>query len=291
MELKSGARRARVFAAALALGLVIGAHGYFFSPTASGGLKKSAPNSPSGEEQQSPGEGTGLRPASPGKSLVSNVKAAQVAAPVGSELETAWKQSTIRMSYLESCEKSQTCTGFDTSEPYSYDLDVRRQTAREIEDFTKIANAWQAEHGGDFPEEAQKLARYFLDTGNDDVKEAALKLIELAPLSEANVTSAFGAVQTSTSGPLMTSFLKGTLAPAACADSSFASTCVSFIAHTVRIGGEGVQKALARNSLNIESKLTVASLAAAEKQSSPRSINRLMYRLNRQEFQRQERGG
>ncbi len=290
MEVKNKASRTRVFVAALGLGLVIGAHSYFASLGPSPiGVRQSTPKSPSGEEPSSPGEGAELRPAAtPGKSKA--VAGATSSRPPQTTLQTAWTQSTIRMKYLDQCELSGTCADFNNEQAWSYDLDVRRQTARELEDFTKIAEAWKAERGGDLPEEAQSIARYFLSTGNDDVKEAALGLISLAEPSEKNVRVALQAVADSASGPLVKVLLTGPLAKTS-ADPAFAPTWNSFIQRTMTTGGEGVQKNIARYSLNITSELTEPTLAQAAKRQSPRSQNALYFRVNHDESSRSRHGG
>lgn len=295
MEVKNSASRMRVFAAALGLGLVIGAYSYVTSPDgsfySSGGTGQSAPKSPSGEKPSSPGAATGLLPASaPGKSLPAPFTGSLGTTPVLTPLQIAWRQSTIRMKYLDQCERSGTCAAFENDQAWSYDLDVRRQTAAELEAFTSIAQSWKTEHGGDLPEEAQKLARYFLETGNDDVKEAALGLILLAEPSEANVSASLQAVAHSASGPLVKFLLTSKIVDTS-ATAAYAPMWNSFINETMKTGGEGVQKNVARYSLNILSEQTMASLAQVEKQQAPRSKNALYLRLNREEFERQRRGG
>lgn len=289
MEIRKSSRgsRTRVLVAALALGLVIGVYAMLSNGGASSTSEtlfekhNGAPGMPSGESRvQSPGQESGLRPDSrPGISL----------APAGF-LETAWKQSTARMKYLDHCQQTTTCSGFDNSEPSSYDLDVRKQTARELRDFTLIALAWKKQRGGDLPEEAQTVARYFLSTGNDDVKEEALVLIGLAPSSRENLHVALSALQGSASGPLMTSFLKGAVATW-CSERDLSPQCVSFIRERFQIGGEGVRKALARQSLAITNEYTAPLLAKLEKRQDPRSQVALYLRLNNEEFARFQRGG
>lgn len=293
MEMKNGAPRTRVFGAALALGLIIGAQAYFSFPgsTPGGVNEKAVSNTPSGEEHESPGEGAGLRPALPGISLKSsNGERIEVLKPTASQLSKAWTQSTTRLKYLDRCERSGKCVGFDDSEAWSYDLDLRRQQAAELRDFKRIALAWQEQHGGVFPEEAQVVARYFLATGNDDVKEAALDLIEAAPVTAENLRTSLVAIETSASAPLMTRFMKGKLV-AACSEASYAPMCVSFIKHTMRLGGENLQRAFARRSLEITNEHTIRALVHAERQLDPRSTKRLDMRLNREEWQRMQRGG
>jgi hypothetical protein len=290
MEVKKSASRMRVLAAALGLGLVIGAHSYFSSTGSSPDeARQSAPTSPSGEEPSSPGAAVGLRPAvGPGKSIAASK--GLIAPPTPTQLQTAWTQSTIRLKYLDQCEHSATCSAFNNEQPWSYDLDVRRQTAKEIEDFTAIANTWKAEHGGDLPEEAQEIARYFLSTGNDDVKEAALGLIILAEPSEQNIRVALHAVADSVSGPLFKVLLTGPLAETS-ADPRFAPTWNSFINRTMKTGGEAAQKTVARYSARIFSEQTRRALAQAEKKQSPRSLSALYFRVNREEFDRSQHGG
>jgi hypothetical protein len=192
MEVNKSARRTRVFAAALALGLVIGAQAYFSGSisTPGGVTEKASVKSPSGEERKSPGTEAGLRPAAlPGISFRGGLK------PTPSELSKAWTQSTTRLKYLDRCERSGKCAGFDDSAAYSYDLDLRRQQAAELRDFKRIALEWQDQHGGVFPHEAEMVGRFFLATGNDDVKEAALSLIEAAPITKENLDACFSAVE------------------------------------------------------------------------------------------------
>jgi hypothetical protein len=275
MEVKKSASRMRVLAAALGLGLVIGAHSYFSSTGSSPDeARQSAPTSPSGEEPSSPGAAVGLRPAvGPGKSIAASK--GLIAPPTPTQLQTAWTQSTIRLKYLDQCEHSATCSAFNNEQPWSYDLDVRRQTAKEIEDFT---------------EEAQEIARYFLSTGNDDVKEAALGLIILAEPSEQNIRVALHAVADSVSGPLFKVLLTGPLAETS-ADPRFAPTWNSFINRTMKTGGEAAQKTVARYSARIFSEQTRRALAQAEKKQSPRSLSALYFRVNREEFDRSQHGG
>ena len=291
MEVKNTAPRMRVLVRlALGLGLVIGAHSYF---TSSGSrpadARQSAPKTPSSEAPPSPGAAAGLRPAvGPGKSIT--VNGVQIAQPTRTQLQTAWNQSTIRMKYLDQCERSGTCSAFNNEQPWSYDLDVRKQTARELEDFTTIAETWKTEHGGDLPDEAQTIARYFLSTGNDDVKEAALALISLAEPCEQNVQVALHAVADSASGPLVKDLLTSPLAQTS-ADAAYAPMWNSFINRTMKTGGEGVQKNVARYSLNIMSEQTLPTLAQAAMKQAPRSLNALYFRVNRQEFERSQHGG
>jgi len=294
MEMKNSARRTRVFVAALALGLVIGAQatGLFSVSSPGGATESAASNSPSGEERRSPGEGVGLRPANlPGISLrAKDGSRTEVAKPSPQVLAKAWEQSTIRLKYLDRCQQSGKCIGFDDSQAYSYDLDVRRQQAQEVRDFTRIALAWQTQHGGAFPEEAQKIGRYFLMTGNDDVKEAALDLMDHAPTTPENMRACLQGLGASASAPLMRDFMKSKM-PSACADEANAAMCIAFIRHTMRFGGENFQKEFARRSLEITNEKTYPVLAQIERQQDPRSIKRLYFRVNRQEYQRMVRGG
>ena len=114
MEVNKNARRTRVFAAALALGLVVGAQatgvfngGGSASLSTPGGLTETAAaKSPSSDERKSPGTEAGLRPAAlPGNPL-------KLTPP---QLAVAWSQSTSRLKYLDRCEQSGTCAAFDDS--------------------------------------------------------------------------------------------------------------------------------------------------------------------------------
>ncbi len=276
----------RVFVAVLGLGVIVGA---FSSRT-----QKSTPSSPSSEEQINPG--SVLMPASlrtlPGISLSSSeVKTTSAAASEqANPLVTAWKQSTARMKYLDHCADAGDCSGFDNTEAYSYDLDVHRQLAGEIDDFAKLTKSWMNVRGGDMPEEAQTLARYFLKTGNDDVKDSALRLIDIAPVSITNLKASIDAVEDSSSGPLMKVFLKSQMVKSS-GDQSYAGLFVSLIERTMRKGSEGEQKALAKSGLALYNPYTAGALAKFEQSESPRSQKRLYLRLNREEYQRFQRGG
>lgn len=304
MEVKNTAPRTRVLVAALALGLTIGATAVV--PALVGPAPNGKTTSPSGEDPTSPVPAAGLRPAvGPGNSTAragaapvgsagagtasgptSGATTEAVAADGASELATRWKQSTTRLKYLDHCQQTANCAGFDDSQAYSYDLDVRRQQARELEDFTKIAQAWRDEHGGgDLPSEAQDVARYFLKTGNDDVKDAAIKLISLAQPSPENMQATLTAVEDSASGPLMKAFAKSSLAQA-CADEAYAQQCKAFIAHEMKMGGENVQKTLARYSLELMNEHTAPLFTEIERRQDPRSDKREFLRLNREEYQR-----
>ena len=167
---------------------------------------------------------------------------------------------------------------------------MTRPQAAELRDFKKIALEWQEQHGGVFPREAEMVGRYFLSTGNDDVKEAALALMEAAPISVDNVRACLGSIESSASAPLMTSLMKSKLV-AACSEAEYAPMCVSFIKHSMSAGGENLQKAFARNSLEITNPFTARVLAQVERQQSPRSLKRLYLRLNREEYERMQRRG
>lgn len=294
MEIKpTSATRTRVFVAVLALGVIAGALG--LRETSVG-----TPESPSAESPQKPGvasESVAGSRAAPGISILASGSAAApvaqkifVAKPTATQLQTAWTQSAIRMKYLGACAQSHKCIGFDTSEPYSYDLDVSRQNAREIEDFTQVVKVWMETKGVEMPEEAQTIARYFLKTGNDDVKDAAIRLLDLAKPSAANLQSVAGALSSSSSGPLMKVFLKSELVKG-CADRSLASICVSLVDRVVRKGSEGMQRVLARHSFSVYNPYTARVLVRFERSESPRSQNRLNLRLNREEAERFQRGG
>ncbi len=282
---KTSVVRLRVFAAVLALGLIAWAFGSR-SPLAS------SPISPSSEQRNNSGSASGEQPqALPENSLPVNVGHAVFTSPPNeTQLQTAWKQSTVRLKYLDHCATESVCTGFDNSEASSYDLDVRRQTAREIDDFVQISETWMAAQGGDLPQEAQTIAQYFLKTGNDDVKEAALKLIDLAKPSSDNLRAALNAVQNSSSGPLVKDLAQTDLIKS-CAERELASMCVSFVRNRSLKGGEGVQKALARNSGAFMNEFTLAAFVAWENAESPRSQKRYFIEVTRVDFLRGQRGG
>ena len=151
-----------------------------------------------------------MRPAAvSGISLIAaDGKRVVVDAPTKPQLAKAWLQSTTRLKYLDRCEQSGKCAGFDNSAAYTYDLDVRKQQAAELRDFTRVARAYQRANGGDLPVEAQKVARYFLSSGNDDVKEAALGLMKYAPLTPENIKSSLRSLEDSADASLARDLLK-----------------------------------------------------------------------------------
>ncbi len=294
MEVKNSARRTRVFGAALALGLVIGAQAFFSAP---GGVnEKMAPTSPRGEERRQSPEGEAELRSAPSSGISSRSTSAAANArayavkPTAQQLAKSWTQSTTRLKYLDRCQQSGTCKGFADDQPWSSDLDIRRQQASELRDFNQIALEWQEQHGGAYPDEAVKIARYFLLNGNDDVKEVALEMMQNAPVTSENLDACLRAIEGSASAPLMTDLMKSKMV-AACSEASFAPRCVSFIKKAMRFGGEKLQKAFARHSLEITNERTVRVLAQIERQQDPRSEKRLFMRLNREEWQRMQRGG
>ena len=296
--MNSSASRTRVFVAVLALGLIAGAIGFRAESGAPDSANSEAHDSKSSGTVVASGAFTGSANAitTPGISLISSgeksatVHKVFVTKPTLSQLQTAWKQSTIRMKYLDACTKSGKCAGFDSSEAYTYDLSVRQATARELEDFAQIQKVWMSTNGGDMPAEGQLLARYFLSHGNDDVKDAAIRLIDLAKPSVLNMQTVAEALTHSSSGPLMKVFLKSELVKS-CAERSYAAVCVGLVNRTIQRGGEGVQKTLARHSLLIMNPYTARSFARFEQSESPRSQKRKYLRLNREEYQRYQRGG
>ena len=288
MEVNQSALRSRVlYAVLLIVGLVVGAQTIRFSKEESGTQK-----SPSGEAHASPGGAAVLRQLAPsGKSQAAAVVAVSAAAGVVADpdsLKTRWKQSSARLKYLDHC-AHEDCAGFDQSKAWTYDINVHRETAREIGDFAALAVEWRDDHGV-FPAEASGVAQYFLQTGNDDVKEAALKLMDLAPVTADRMRASIGAVQTSASGPLMKVFLKSHMIES-CAESNYASMCVHFIARAMEKGGANVQQTLARYSLQITNEKTAPILEQIEARQDPRSLTREYLRLNREEWRRFQRGG
>ena len=214
------------------------------------------------------------------------------ASPSRDQLSTVWKQSTTRLKYLDHCSQTDNCAGFDSSEPSSYDIDVNRQTAREIEDFTRLAQVWAKERGlAVLPEEAQTVARYFLANGNDDVKDAALKLLDLAPVNQVNLSAALSALKTSASAPLMRTLATTELVKNACGQQSFAPTCLAFVKERNQHGGEYLQRMLAKHSLAFTNEYTLAYWKQQERSVSPRSIKAQYLRANNHEAEMMAKGG
>lgn len=275
---KNNGPRLRAFAFALVivgLGLVATHH-------------SSAPVAQSGEDRQSPEESAGLRPAGSSGTSFSRPLETQSAAKRGGESytitrETRLKQSAARLKYLDHCAHVE-CPNFNAQNPWSYDLDVNKQIARELEDYALLSRN---------PDEIEKVARYFLKTGNDDIKEAALELLAKSPITENNMKTAFVAMSETVSAPLTKQFLKSPFAMA-CSDRQYASLCSAWIKDRMRRGGENVQKTLARYSLDLTNESTAslfAQLERREAQRDPFSLKTRYLRANNAEFGRQRNGG
>lgn len=244
----------------------------------------SAQTVPSSEERESPGESAGLRPAAPsGKSQAPNDAPVTVTRVYTKTHEMRVRQSLARLSFLDHCVHAD-CPGFKVSEAWSYDVDVNKQLAQEINEYATLA--------GSTPE-AEKAARYFLANGNDDVREAALQLLAQAEVSRESMQSVFGAMAQTTSSPLMKQFLKSKFA-AACGDEAYANLCIAWIKDRMLHGGENVQKALARYSLEITNEYTAPLLAKYERieaKRDPFSLKTRYLRANNAEFGRLQRNG
>ncbi len=271
---KSRVSRTRVLAAALLLGVIAGAFGFARS-------NGSSPSRLGAQETQSPEEGVAASQSTPSSGIsfilngspqnTSSAQKVSVRKPNEDPMLVAWKQSTTRMKYLDQCERSESCVGFDQSEPYSYDLDVRRQTAREIRDFTQLTREWMRQRGGALPDEAQTVARYFLSTGNDDVKEAALKLIDLAPPSLENFRAALGAMKESASAPLMTVLMKSEIIKLG-SEPDYTPVLLEFLKERMQRGGEAVRRELAKRSYALMNEKTDAFWVKQFRRSTPGSV-------------------
>ena len=270
---KSGVSRTRVLAAALSLGVIIGAFGFARSnvstPSRIGAQETQSPEEGVAASQSTPSSGISLMTGAP--QSASHVEKVFVANPTEDQMQVAWKQSTTRMKYLDHCEKSESCVGFDMSQPYSYDLDVRRQTAQEIRDFTALAREWMKQRSGRLPEEAQTIARYFLSSGNDDVKIEALKLIDLAPPSLENFRASLAAMKESASAPLMTVLMKSEIIKLG-SDPEYSPVLVEFLKERMQRGGEAVRRELAKRSYTLMNDQTDAFWASQFRKATPGSV-------------------
>ena len=124
----------------------------------------------------------------------------------------AWKQSTARLKYLDRCVKSQHCEGFSQESPDDYYLETRLAQAAEILEFKKIATEWQIAFGGSqLPKEAFEIAKHFLKTGDDYVKDAALELVADTEPSFQERDALLKALSDSGSGPLYEKAMRGAL--------------------------------------------------------------------------------
>ncbi len=124
----------------------------------------------------------------------------------------AWKQSTARLKYLDRCVKSQNCEGFSQESPDDYYLETRLAQAAEILEFKKIATEWQTAFGvTQLPKEAFDIAKHFLRTGDDYVKDAALELVADTQPTLQERDALLKALSDSGSGPLYEKAMRGAL--------------------------------------------------------------------------------
>lgn len=238
--------------------------------------------------EQSPGGGT-MRSPSPGK--FSDQAAHQVEDQSFKErvemLEREWTQSTSRLKYLESCLDSDGCE-FSSDEPWTYDFDAHMAIALELREFTNTVRDYRELRGGELPQEAQGVARFFLLQGNDDVKEAALDLISLAPVSKPNLDATVVALNETASGELMR---KGLTELRRYSGTEWSAKVDRFLIQKVSTGTTQVAREVARGALDFMNEKNLKQYQELLRKIPTRSQAHLYLRLNIEEAQRLHQGG
>lgn len=201
------------------------------------------------------------------------------------DFQDGWIQSTERMRNLVECAASEACP-FPKDQPYSYDLAVHTALALEIRRFNQLVRSRTDASG--FPESAAGIARYFLAASNDDVKEAALELIALAPPSEANMESVIDALRKSVSAPL---YRKGFDELRRYAGEDQPPELDQFIREVVVRGPHFASIEAARATLSFMNPGNVEDYIKFTRELPVRSKTRFFMELNLQEYERLRTGG
>jgi hypothetical protein len=201
-------------------------------------------------------------------------------------LTQEWRTTTARLKELEECMTSQSCP-FPQDTPSSYSYAVNEALAAELRHFAVVAGQWQ-ETGGQIPEEAQQVARHFLASPSDEVKEAAIEFAAAAPPSPENMRAVIGGLRDSVSGPLYKTGLEELVRYANTEQSSEVNT---FLLETIKHGGHYATEEIARSALPFINSSNVDQYKAALREMNPRSTTHLHLKLNLEEWARMQRGG
>lgn len=225
-------------------------------------------------------------PNGPAATPVVSASAVSDSSQASNSLAQEWRAATRRLKALEECQESLECD-FPQDSPASYSYAVDEALAQELRQFSSVAQKWQG-HGGQVPTEAQAVARHFLSSPSDEVKEAAIELLAVAPPSAENMRAVIGGLRDSVSGPLYQTGLEE-LGRYAHSDES--SEISAFLLETMRQGGHYAAEEVARATLPFINPATFKQYLGALAEMSPRSSTYLHLKLNLEEYARMQRGG
>jgi hypothetical protein len=206
----------------------------------------------------------------------------QVLSPLAQE----WRSATSRLKALEDCQESLECD-FPQDSPASYSYAVDEAMAQELRHFSDIAQKWK-DRGGQMPTEAQAVARHFLTSPSDEVKEAAIELLAVAPPNSENMRAVIDGLRESVSGPLYQTGLEELSRYARGEESSEIS---AFLLETMKQGGHYAAEEVARATLPFINTTNFKQYLGALAEMSPRSSTYLHLKLNLEEYARMQRGG
>jgi hypothetical protein len=209
--------------------------------------------------------------------------------PPGSEapLAKAWKQSTIRLKYLDNCVQNQNCEAFSQAEPSSYYLETRMAQAQELRDFTAIAVAWKEQYGGQaLPAEAKQIAEHFLKTGDDYVKDEALDLADLCEPDRNQRDALVEALMKTGDGSIMEKAMNGVL-------KKYKGDALvdRMLIHQAAVGSTKVQAAIAKNAMTMLTAENHSLFEVVSTRFEPRSPTASYWRANLAESRRMQEGG
>jgi hypothetical protein len=207
--------------------------------------------------------------------------------PEAESIASDWKTTTARLKELEECERSETCN-FPQDTPSDYTYAVNEALAAELRHFAEVAQRWQEKNGGHIPQEAEQVARHFLASPADEVKEAAIDFLAVTPPSPENMRAIVNGLRDSVSGPLYKTGLEELVRYAG---SENAAEVNAFLLDTLKHGGHYAADEVAQASLPFMNESNVDQYRALLRDLSPRSSAYMHIKLNLEEWARMQRGG
>ena len=235
-----------------------------------------------------PGESDALvnSESSAGSSATVEVSAAESALEkIETQSAGPFEQSVQRLKYLDFCSKNESCD-FSHETAQSYQLEVQAELEFQLRDLKEFIQL-KMNQGQSVSEEAQTLARYFVFSGGDRVKLAAIEILNLAPISRENLMSMLAGVERSSSPLVMRAGLKES---ERYLDAPERAAIETFQINAITRGTHAIQLEAARNG-EFMCGDRAGDFAAIEREAEPRSQVRQFLQLNREECRHRLQGG